>query len=158
MIVSAPTIWEEGHLSGDRVTRLAALACVLAAVLDVAITRNLSALFDFAFVLICVGMAIGVRPSDFFRIGVLPPILLVVVCSVLAIVMRSAVADKGDGFIQAVVAGLAHHGVALFVGYFMALAVLAVRHKVLTRNTRRHHPKRAGSPAPARVTSGVPSE
>lgn len=157
--MSAPTIWEEGHLSGDRVTRLAVLACVLLVLLDVAITRDLSTLFDFGFVLICVGMAIAVRPSDFFRIGVLPPILLVSVCAVLAIVMRGAIADKGDGFVQAVVAGLAHHGVALFVGYFMALAVLAVRHKVLTtRSTRRHHPKRAASPAPTRVTSGVPSE
>lgn len=131
--MSAPTIWEEGHLSGDRVTRLAILACLLAVGVDVLITRDLSMIFDLAFVLICVGMALGVRQTDFFRIGVLPPILLIGVCCLLALVMRTTIADKGDGFVQAVVAGLAHHGVALFVGYFMALAVLAVRHKVLTR-------------------------
>ena len=36
-------------------------------------------------------------------------------------------ADPGDGFLQAVVSGLAHHAGSLVVGYALTLAILALR-------------------------------
>jgi hypothetical protein len=44
-----------------------------------------------------------------------------------ALVARSAVADPRDSLLQAVVSGVATHGVALFVGYAICLGWLAWR-------------------------------
>ena len=49
------------------------------------------------------------------------------------IVARDAVADPGDGIVQAPVSGLAHHAGALVLGYALALVVLALR-QVALRN------------------------
>lgn len=95
---------------------------------------RIGVVFDVAFVLICLGAALWVRPRDFFSIGVLPPLLLGFTVVVLAVVDRAAVAKAGDTFVQAVVSGLAHHALALVVGYALTLAVLALRQVAL-----RHH-------------------
>lgn len=150
-------MWEEGRLSGRRVTRLSVLAVVLLAALDLAITRQLGTVFDVGFVLICVAAALAVRPRDFFRVGVLPPLLLLGLVLALAVVHRSWVADAQDGLVQAVVSGLTHTATGLGVGYLLALAVLGMRQRVLGRRARAHS-KREGSPMPTRTTSGTPSE
>ena len=90
--------------------------------------------FDVAFVLICLGAALWVHPRDFFGVGVLPPLLLGFTVVVLAFVDRAAVARPGDTLVQAVVSGLAHHALALVIGYGLTLAVLALRQVAL-----RHH-------------------
>ena len=41
-----------------------------------------------------------------------------------------AIAQPGDGLLQAVVSGLSHHSLALGLAYVLALGVLAVRHRV----------------------------
>lgn len=147
-------MWEEGRWSGRRVTRLSVLLCLLLVAADVVITGAVDRTFDIGFVLLCVAMALMVRPGDFFTIGVLPPMLLLGQSAVLAVVHRSAIAAAGDGLVQAVVSGLAHHAGALLAGYGTALAVLAIRARVIGRH--RGQPKRAGSPAPTRSTSGAP--
>lgn len=152
-------MWEEGRLSGRRVTRLSVLAVTLLAAADLAITRQLGIVFATGFVLICVVAALAVRPRDFFRVGVLPPLLLLGLIVVLAVLHRAWVADARDGLVQAVVSGLTHSATALGVGYLLALAVLGMRQRVLGRRARaRAHSKRAGSPMPTRTTSGTPSE
>jgi hypothetical protein len=111
-------------------------------------------LFDVCYVLICVAMALAVRPHDFFTVGVLPPLLLVAVFALLGATRPDVIADPGDGVIQAVVSGLGHHAGALVTGYVLCLTILAVRHRVLGRIGAQAASKRVGSPAPTRTTSG----
>lgn len=142
-------------MSGRRVTRLAALVSFVVLVLVLAAFRRLNVAFDIAFVLVCLGAALAVHPRDFFRIGVFPPLLLLGLIALVAVVHRDWIADPGDGILQAVVSGLAHRASGLLTAYLLALAVLAIRQRV---QTRRRHSKRAGLPAPTRATTGGPSE
>ena len=121
------TLWEEGRRPGRLVANAAGLVLLLVVLLDLAVNRQLTLFFDLSFVVVCVGAALAVRPRDFFLIGVFPPLLMAGIFAVLAIVARGLVADAGDGLLQAVVSGLAHHSGYLVVGYVITLALLAVR-------------------------------
>jgi hypothetical protein len=133
-VSSTRTLWEEGRRPGRLVANASVAFALVVVVLDLVITGGISLLFDAAFVALCLGAALWVRPRDFFMIGVLPPLLMAAVVAVLAVVDRSAVADLRDGFVQAVVSGLAHHAGALVVGYGLTLGVLAMR-----QTARRNH-------------------
>jgi hypothetical protein len=127
----ARTLWEEGREPGRQVIALG-LACTLTAVvLDLMLGDRLGLLFDVCFVLICLALALRVRPTDFFTVGVLPPLLMLAVFVLLAVVSRTAIADRDDSPIQAVVSGLATHAGALILGYVLCLATLAMRQRVL---------------------------
>ena len=152
--VSAPTLWEEGRWSGRRVTRLSVFVSVVLAAVDLAATGRLERIFDSGFIVLCIGMALAVRPQEFFRVGVLPPMLLLGLCVALGLGHRGAIAAPGDGFVQSVISGLAHHSGALLAGYALALLVLGLRIRVARRHDR--HSNRAGSPAPYRLISGTP--
>jgi hypothetical protein len=165
--VSAPTLWEEGRISGSRVLRLAALAGLLVLALDLAIHRHPSLVFDVGFVLVCVGAALAVRPDDFFAVGVLPPLLLLGLMAVPALVHPAWVGERGDGLLQALVSGLAHRATGLLAAYLLTLAVLAMRQHVVRQHARRRRPAAAergpqpnleASPAPTRSTTGAPPE
>jgi hypothetical protein len=147
-------------MSGSRVTRLAVAAGLLVLVLDLAISRRLTFVFDIGFVLVCVGAALAVHPRDFFHVGVLPPLLLLSLISLVAIVHSGWVAEAGDGFVQAVVSGLAHRATGLLAAYLLALGVLAIRQRIRARRRRAaaSYSKREVSPAPTRATTGSPSE
>lgn len=147
--MSQRTLWEEGYESGRQVAVLGVALALTSAVLDLWLFGELTILFDICFVLMCIATALLVRPADFFTIGVLPPLLMVVVFTLLGATRPAVVADAGDGVVQAVVAGLGHHAGALVTGYLLCLAILAIRHRVIGQAS-----KRAGSPAPARTTSG----
>jgi hypothetical protein len=144
------TLWEEGREPGRQVVALGLALALSTVVLDQAIFGQVGLFFDACYVLICVAMALAVRPRDFFTIGVLPPLLLVAVFTLLGLTRPDVIADPGDGVIQAVVSGLGHHAAALVTGYLLCLAILAVRHRVSTQAAS----KRAGSPAPTRTTAG----
>ena len=148
--MSQRTLWEEGREPGRQVVALALALALTAVVLDQALVGSLSLLFDVCFVLLCVATALAVRPTDFFTVGVLPPLLMVGVFAMLGATRPDVIADPGDGVVQAVVSGLSHHAGALVTGYALCLVVLAVRHRVLTQAAS----KRSGSPAPTRTTSG----
>jgi hypothetical protein len=152
--VSAPTLWEEGRWSGRRVTRFSMLVSALLVVADVTATGRLERIFDSGFIVLCVGMALAIRPQDFFRVGVLPPMLLLAICLALGLGHRAAIAAPDDGAVQSVISGLAHHSGPLLAGYVLALAVLGIRVRVGRRRT--HHSKRVGSPAPYLLISGSP--
>ena len=124
---SRRTLWEEGRRPGRLVVNAAAAAALVVVVIDLLLTREVTLLFDLAFVVICVAAAFSVRPRDFFAIGVLPPLLMLGTVLILGIVARGAVADDGDGLIQAVVSGLAHRAGALVAGYALTLGILALR-------------------------------
>lgn len=149
--VSAPTLWEEGRWSGRRVTRFSMLASAVLVGVDLTATGRLERIFDSGFIVLCVGMALAVRPQDFFRVGVLPPMLLLGISTLLALGHRTAIAAADDGFVQSVISGLAHHSGPLTAGYALALAVLGIRSRVARR-----HSKRVGSPAPYLAISATP--
>ena len=70
------TLWEEGREPGRQVVALGVALALTAVVLDLALSGSVGLLFDVVFVLGCVAMALAVRPSDFFTVGVLPPLLM----------------------------------------------------------------------------------
>jgi hypothetical protein len=51
--------------------------------------------------------------------------------AVLSVLAPGALAEPSDGFLQAVVSGLAHHAGALVVGYGLTLGLLALRQMAL---------------------------
>ena len=112
----------------------AALSALLVVVLaNLLLSHRIGLGFDIAFVVICVAAALFVHPDDFFTVGVLPPLLLAVTVVVLSVGDRAAVARPDDALPQAVVSGLAHHALALVIGYALTLGVLALR-QVALRN------------------------
>lgn len=125
------TLWEEGQHPGRLVIRAAVVTLLAVTLVSLLFGNRLGIVFDVAFVLICFGSALWVRPQDFFGIGVLPPLLLGFTVLVLAVVDRAAVARAEDPLVQALVSGLAHHSLALVIGYALTLAVLALRQVAL---------------------------
>jgi len=135
--VSQPrTLWEEGREPGRQVVALGVALALTAVVVDQKLADGVGVLFDVAFVLACVAMALSVRPSDFFTVGVFPPLLMTAVFILVGATNPDAIADRGDGVVQAVISGLSHHAAGLVTGYALCLTVLAVRHRVLSG----HHP------------------
>jgi hypothetical protein len=108
-----------------------ALALTAVAV-DLALGGRLSLFFDLCFVAMCLALALAVRPTDFFVVGVLPPLIMVGVFVLLGATRPGVIAEPEDGVVQAVVSGLSHHSGALVAGYVLCLACLAVRQRVST--------------------------
>lgn len=130
-VTHARTVWEEGHEPGRQVVALGVALALTTVVLDVALVGRVSLFFDLCFVVLCIALALKVRPTDFFTVGVLPPLIMVGVFALLAATRPDAIADPRDGVVQAVVSGLSHHSGALVSGYVLCLATLAVRQRVL---------------------------
>lgn len=147
-------MWEEGRWSGSRVTRFSIFVCSLLVLANILVTGEVDRIFDVGFVLLCLGAALAIRPTEFFNVGILPPLLILGFCVLLSIVSRDAIAASDDGFFQAVISGLAHHSGGLLAGYAVALTVLAIRTRVLRR--AEDYSNRDASPAPYRTTSGAP--
>ncbi|MDX6300134.1 MAG: hypothetical protein QOF53_1348 [Nocardioidaceae bacterium] len=137
-------------------TPVAGLVVLAALLLDLQISTDLGLLFDIAFVLVCIGAALAVRPRDFFMVGVFPPLLMGATVALLAVLDRGSVADPTDGLLQALVSGLAHHARALVAGYGLTLGVLALR-QVAIRNagTIRAH-SAGGATEPTRSAAHSP--
>ncbi|MGH3362758.1 MAG: DUF6542 domain-containing protein [Nocardioides sp.] len=155
-MTEARTLWEEGREPGRQVVALGAAVALTVTVLDVAMAGRVSLFFDLCFVALCVALALTVRPTDFFTVGVLPPMIMVGVFALLGLARPEAIAHPEDGVVQAVVSALSHHSGALVAGYVLCLTTLAYRHRYLTtaRADQSAHSNRAGSPAPRRTTSG----
>jgi len=127
------TVWERGRTSGREVVTLGVAVALSAAALDVLLLGRVTVLFDLCFVALSVALAIAVRPSDFFTVGVLPPLLMLGLFLLLGATDPDAIARAGDGVVQAVVSGLSHHSAALVTGYLLSLGVLAVRTRFAAR-------------------------
>jgi hypothetical protein len=130
-VSEARTLWEEGHEPGRQVVALGVALALTVVAVDVSLGGGVGPVFDVAFVGVCVLVALLVRPEDFFTVGVLPPLIMLGVFALLAASRPVAIADRGDGVVAAVMTGLAHHAVALGVGYALCLACLVVRDRVL---------------------------
>jgi hypothetical protein len=151
-VTHARTLWEEGREPGRQVVALGVALALTVVVVDLALVGRLSLFFDLCFVALCLVLALAVRPTDFFTVGVLPPLIMVAVFALLGATRPEAVAHPEDGVVQAVVSGLSHHSGALVVGYLLCLACLALRQRVARSQPQASN--RSGSPAPRRTTSG----
>jgi hypothetical protein len=122
-------VWDEGREPGRAVVALGVAVALTVIVVNVAMVGRVSMFFDLWFVLLCLGLALLVRPRDFFTVGVLPPLIMVVGFAMLAIDRPGAIASPRDGLVQAVISGLAHHSVALVCGYALCLVTLLARQR-----------------------------
>lgn len=127
------TLWEEGREAGREVVALGLAVALTAIVVDVGMVGRVTFFFDLCFVALCVGLALAVRPTDFFTVGVLPPMIMVVVFTILGFSRPETIAHAEDGVVQAVVSGLSRHSAALVVGYVLCLGCLAIRQRVAKR-------------------------
>jgi hypothetical protein len=125
------TLWEEGRKPGPLVAVAGGVVVLLVAAVDLLLFHDVTLLTDIAFVGVCAAAVLTVHPRDFFFVGVCPPLLMAAVFSVLAVLAPGALADPSDGFLQAIISGLAHHAGALVVGYGLTLALLALRQMAL---------------------------
>lgn len=124
------TLWEEGREPGRQVVALGLAVALTAVAVDMSLVGRISLFFDLCFVALCVALALVVRPTDFFTVGVLPPMLMVAVFTLLGLTRPALIADPGDGVVQAVVSGLSRHSVALVIGYLLCLGCLAMRQRI----------------------------
>jgi acyl-homoserine lactone acylase PvdQ len=126
-VSGARTLWEEGHEPGRQMVALGLALTLTVVAVDVAFGGGIGLFFDLAFVAVCVTLAMLVQPEDFFTVGVLPPLIMLVAFLLVGISRRAEIARDGDGLAQAVITGLSQHAVALGVGYAACLLCLAVR-------------------------------
>lgn len=99
---------------------------------EVALAGRVGPFSDVGFVLLCVVVALRVRPTDFFTAGVLPPLVMLLGVLVVAVGRPAAIGGPDDGLTRLVVAGLSHHAAALGTGYGLCLACLAVRQRFVS--------------------------
>lgn len=119
--------WQVGREPGRQVVVLGVAVTLTAVCLDVLLAGELTLFFDLCFMALCLGLATLVRRPDFFLVALLPPLLMTGVFTFLALVARDTVGARDDSTLQAVVSGVATHGVALGVGYGLCLAWLGWR-------------------------------
>ena len=119
--------WDPGSESGRQVVTLGVAGTLTAVSIDIALSGRLTQFFDLCFMALCLALAALVRRRDFFAVALLPPLLMIGVFTFVALVARDALADPRDSLVQAVVSGVATHGIALFVGYALCLGWLGWR-------------------------------
>lgn len=150
-MAQARTIWEEGTEPGGRVVALGIAVALTAVAAELLIHGEITWLFDLVFVALCLTLALRVRPSDFFIVGVLPPLLMLGVFLLIGVSSPAVIAHEQDGTIQALVTGLTSHAGALISGHALCLGSLAMRQHV----HRKRREGLAGRPAPRpRTTVG----
>jgi hypothetical protein len=121
-------IWE-GESRGSEVVALGSALTLTAAAAQIAVGGHLGLFFDVCFVAICLTTAMLVRPRDFFTVGVLPPLLMFATMVLVAVNGTTIIAHRHDSVVQAVITGLAHHSIALFLGYAVCLVTLVLRRR-----------------------------
>jgi len=121
-------IWD-GVSRGSEVVALASALTLTAATVEIAVSGHLRLFFDVCFVAICLASALLVRPRDYFTVGVLPPLLMFGTMVLVALNGTRVIAHRHDSVVQAVITGLAHHAVALFIGYAVCLVTLVLRQR-----------------------------
>lgn len=139
---SSRSPWGRGRESGRQVVFLGLALALTAVVIDAALVGRVSLFFDLCFVALCLGLALAVRPTDFFTVGLLPPLIMLGVFTMLALSNPGSIARPDDGVVQAVVSGVSQHSAALVSGYLLCLVTLALRQGTHAehRTTGHEHP------------------
>lgn len=119
----------DGTSRGSEVVALSVALTLTAATAEISLSGHLRIFFDLCFVAVCAAAALLVRPRDFFTVGVLPPLLMFGTMVLVALNGRGVVAHRHDSLVQAIITGLAHHSIALFIGYAVTLTTLVLRRR-----------------------------
>jgi type III secretory pathway component EscS len=126
--VSQPEpLWGMGAESARSVTALGFAVALTAAWISIQLGDAIGLFYDLVFVTLCLALAWLARPADFGYVATLPPIITAAVLGLVAAVQPLAVADPGDGFVQALVTALVHHSLGFLVGFLVCLACLGLR-------------------------------
>lgn len=127
----SPAALARHDLSARQAVVVACTAMAAVAILDVAVDGKLGPLFSVGFVLIAVTTPLSVNVRALFAPGILPPLLMIGVILVFAIVAPSAIPSGGlaasAGILQHLIAGIIDQATALVVGHLLALGVIALR-------------------------------
>lgn len=123
----APAPWIHGTEPVRPLWALGTALTLSAVGVDQFFGGQLSLFFDLSFIAICALLAWRVEHGSFYAAAWMPPGLLFGTVLFLAMTSPATVADEGDGTIQALVSGLAHHSVGLAGGFAVAVAVLQWR-------------------------------
>ncbi|GAA1936202.1 DUF6542 domain-containing protein [Nocardioides hwasunensis] len=126
-MAQADGFWEAGREPGRQVVLLGVALTLTAVGIDVILSGHLTLFFDLCFMALGLALAARVRRGDFYMVALLPPVLMTATFLFVSLVDRDVVADRGDSVLQAVVSGVATHGLALFVGYALCLGWLVWR-------------------------------
>lgn len=129
------SVWTDGLEPGRQAVVLGIAATLTIVAIDVLLVGELSFVFDLCFIVLCLGLALVIKPHEFFIVGVLPPLMMVSVFVLLGAVAPDTIADRGDSLVQSVVSGLAHHSGALVAGYAVCLGTLFLRQRTLRRES-----------------------
>ena len=114
-------------MPGHEVASLVVALLLTATVLDLVLSAGLGLFFDLAFVTLTAFAGIAVCARAAYGIAFLPPLTMLGVMILVALTHRSAIARPDDGYLQAVIAGLSGHAIALGCGYLLCLGALAAR-------------------------------
>lgn len=123
--------WQRGQESARAMLALGLATALSAVVLELLLTGRLGWLFDAGFVVACGLIALRVRPGDFTSVAAWPPVIMLITIWLLALTSRPVVARSDDSLVQTLVTGLAHHSLALAIGYALCLGVLGWRYRQL---------------------------
>lgn len=99
--------------------------------LSVTLSERLGIFFGVGFVLTALTVALIVDAAGLFTAGVLPPLLMLGVITVVVMLAPGAVdaphLAATAGGIQRVIAGIVDHATALVIGHVTALAIIGLR-------------------------------
>ncbi|CAN5857421.1 hypothetical protein BH20ACT6_BH20ACT6_10980 [soil metagenome] len=133
--------WVGAEPPAGRVLTGAIAALVVAAFVEILLVGSVGLLLGLSLVAASIGVALTVRPRDLFTAGVSPPLLLVGVLLVVAVLhgegiqVGRLVAEAGVA--QRVIAGFVHLAGTLVVAHALALVVVALRGRVHRRRRPR---------------------
>lgn len=137
----APWVGAEPPVVRVLATALGVMAVV--AFIEILLADSVGWLLGLTLIVASLGVALIVRPNDLFTAGVFPPLLLVSVLLVVAVLhgdgiqVGRLVADAGVA--QRVIAGFVHLAGALVAAHALTLIVVALRGRISRR------PKQPGS-------------
>ena len=127
----SPAALARRDLGARQAIVIACAAMTAIAILDVVVDGKLGTLYSVGFILIAVTTPLSVDVRSLFAPGILPPLLMIGVILIFAIVAPSAIPADGlvssAGTLQRLIAGIIDQATALVVGHLLALGVIALR-------------------------------
>jgi len=124
------------ELTGPAAAVVATVLLAACAWVSVALTERLGVFFGLCLVLAALTVALVVDTRGLFVAGVLPPLLLLGVLTMVVMLAPSAIdaphLATDAGHLQRVIAGVVDHATALVVGHLAALTIVGLRIRVAT--------------------------
>lgn len=133
--------WVDAEPPTAQVLLVGASALLAAAFVEILLLDTVGLLVGICLVAVSLGTALTVRPRDLFSAGVLPPLLLVGLLTVVAVLYPGGIdvsrLSPSASLAQRVIAGFVDLAGALVVAHALALLVVALRIRVSRLRRRR---------------------